>query len=112
MRQRESRRLLHGVLFADDALFGGVHRGKPGRGSENRAPFVAAVALDGAGNPQYVRFDAIDDRTGETLAAWPTPTGTTGPRVRSARPATLAVSLKPTSLVGNKKAFLFQPMVR
>jgi hypothetical protein len=69
MRQRESRRLLHGVLFADDALFGGVHRGKPGRGSENRAPFVAAVALDGAGNPQYVRFDAIDDRTGETLAA-------------------------------------------
>lgn len=70
MRQRESRRLLQGVVFADDALLGGVHSGKPGRGSENKAPFVAAVELDGAGNPHHVRFDAIDDCTSETLAEW------------------------------------------
>jgi predicted RNA-binding Zn-ribbon protein involved in translation (DUF1610 family) len=73
MRQRESRRLLHGVVFADDPLLGSVHSGKAGRGSENRAPFVSAAALDGAGNLQYVRYDAIDDCAGETLAAWPTP---------------------------------------
>jgi len=70
MRRRESRRMLQGVVFADDSVLGGVHSGKPGRGSENKAPFVAAVELNGDGHPQHVRFDAIDDYKGETLAAW------------------------------------------
>jgi len=70
MRQRESRRVLQGVVFADDAVLGGVHSGKPGRGSENKAPFVAAVELDDNGHPQHVRFDAINDCKGATLAAW------------------------------------------
>jgi len=34
MRRRESRRLLTGVVFADDAVLGGEHAGKPGRGSD------------------------------------------------------------------------------
>ena len=29
--------------------------GKPGRGSENKVPFVAAVSLNGAGNPRTSR---------------------------------------------------------
>lgn len=70
MLQRETRRLLRGVVFADDAVLGGVHSGTPGRGSENKSPFVAAVELDGDGNPQHVRFDAIEDCKGATLAAW------------------------------------------
>jgi transposase-like protein len=70
MRQRESRRLLHGVVFADDAVLGGVHAGKPGRGSENKAPFMAAVELDDHGYPGHVRFDAIADYTGATFADW------------------------------------------
>lgn len=70
MRQREARRLLQGVVVADDAVLGGVHHGKPGRGSENKAPFVAAVELDDDGHPWHVRFDAITDCKGETLAAW------------------------------------------
>ena len=69
MRRRESRRLLQGVVFADDAVLGGVHSGKPGRGSENKAPFVAAVELDGNGYPQHVGFDAIDDYKGEVPVA-------------------------------------------
>ncbi len=43
MAQREDVRLLEGVVIADDAVLGGVHAGKPGRGSENKSPFVAAV---------------------------------------------------------------------
>jgi transposase-like protein len=70
MRQRETRRLLRGVVFADDSVLGGVHAGKPGRGSENKGPFMAAVELDLDGNPRHVRFDAIDDCKGVTLAAW------------------------------------------
>ncbi len=70
MRQREARRLLHGVVFADDAVLGGEHAGKPGRGSENKAPFMAAVELDDNGFPQHVRFDPIADYKGTTYAAW------------------------------------------
>ena len=70
MRRRESRRLLEGVVFADDAVLGGEHVGKPGRGSENKAPFIAAVELDDDGYPQHVRFDAIEDYKGETYAEW------------------------------------------
>jgi len=70
MRQRESLRLLEGVVFADDAVLGGVHTGKPGRGSENKATFMAAVELDDDGHPWHVRFDAIDDCKGETMATW------------------------------------------
>lgn len=70
MRQRESRRLLEGVVFADDAVLGGAHAGKPGRGSPNKAPFMAAVELDEDGYPQHVRFDPIADYKGATFSAW------------------------------------------
>ena len=70
MRRRESRRLLHGVVFADDAVLGGVHPGKPDRGSQNKAPFMAAVELDDNGYPGHVRFDPIDDYKGTTFSAW------------------------------------------
>jgi len=70
MHQRESCRLLQGVVFADDAVLGGVLSGKPGRGSENKAPFMAAVELDDNGHPRHVRFDPIDDYKGATFAAW------------------------------------------
>jgi len=70
MVQREDARLLKGVVFADDAVLGGVHAGKPGRGSENKSPFIAAVELDDDGHPQHVRFDAVDNLKGPTLASW------------------------------------------
>jgi hypothetical protein len=68
MRQRESSRRLGGTVLADDAVLGGVQAGKPGRGSQNKAPFMAAVELDENGFPQHARFDPIDDYTGETFA--------------------------------------------
>jgi transposase-like protein len=70
MAERESRRLLTGVVLADDAYLGGVHAGKPGRGSENKVPFMAAVELNDEGHPQHVRFDPIADLKGSTMASW------------------------------------------
>jgi hypothetical protein len=70
MRRRELGRLLHGVVFADDAVLGRAHAGKPGRGSKNKSPFIAAVELDDHGYPQHVRFDPIVDYKGATFAAW------------------------------------------
>ncbi len=49
MAQREDVRLLEGVVIADDGVLGGVHAGKPGRGSKNKSPFVAAVELNDEG---------------------------------------------------------------
>lgn len=72
MAECESRRLLCGVVLADDATVGGVKAGKPGRSSENKAQFMAAVELDENGNPQHVRFDTIADVKGSTLARWAT----------------------------------------
>ena len=70
MAQREASRLLGGVVVADDAVLGGEHAGKPGRGSPNKSAFIAAVELDDDGNPQHVRFDPIADYKGTTFAAW------------------------------------------
>jgi transposase-like protein len=70
MARREAGRRLRGVVFADDAVLGGVRPGKPGRGSENKAPFIAAVELDDNGHPRHVRFDPIADDRGETFRDW------------------------------------------
>ena len=44
MRRREERRELDGRVEIDDAYLGGERiGGKPGRGSENKVPIVAAV---------------------------------------------------------------------
>ena len=67
MAERESRRILSGVVLADDATLGGVQAGKPGRGSANKALFMAAVELDEDGYPQHVRLDSIEDVKGTTL---------------------------------------------
>ena len=64
MAERESRRPLTGVVLADDAYLGGVHDGKPGRGSENKAPFLAALELNDEGHPQHVRRDPIPNLKG------------------------------------------------
>ena len=47
-------RLLNGRVELDDAYLGGERSGgKPGRGSENKVPFVAAVQTTPGGQPQF-----------------------------------------------------------
>ena len=55
MYLRERRRKLTGRVEIDDAYLGGEHAGgKPGRGSENKVPFVAAVQTTDSGQPQLM----------------------------------------------------------
>lgn len=52
MRVREGGRELDGRVEIDDAYFGGeLSGGTPGRGSENKVPFVAAVQTTASGHP-------------------------------------------------------------
>ena len=55
MYLRERPRKLTGRVEIDDAYLGGERTGgKPGRGSENKMPFVAAVQTTEAGQPQLM----------------------------------------------------------
>lgn len=57
--QREASRTLKGRVEIDDAYLGGeLTGGKPGRGSENKVPFVAAVETK-EGRPIYMRLDFV-----------------------------------------------------
>lgn len=55
MYLRERTRKLTGRVEIDDAYLGGERAGgKPGRGSENKIPFVAAVQTTESGQPQFI----------------------------------------------------------
>lgn len=70
MYRREQERPLHGAVSLDDAYLGGERRGsKPGRGSENKIPFVAAVEMRD-GKPGRVRFDPVAGFTFDALRQW------------------------------------------
>jgi hypothetical protein len=77
MRQREESRQLSGRVEIDDAYLGGEHHGgKPGRGSPNKVPFLAAVQTTESGKPVLVCFAqcpftkaAMDEFAARSLAA-------------------------------------------
>ena len=57
MRLREDTRQLTGRVEIDDAYLGGaLPGGSPGRGSENKVPFIAAVQTTNSGQPVLVCF--------------------------------------------------------
>ena len=59
MTEREETRQLAGFVQLDDAYLGGeVNGGKPGRGSENKQPFLIAVATDE--NLEHPTFAVIE----------------------------------------------------
>ena len=70
MVEREEKRVLSGHVVLDDAYLGGEKRGKAGRGSENKVPFVAAVQLDEDQRPQVVRFDRVKGFRKKEIADW------------------------------------------
>jgi len=70
MAEREAGRVLQGDVVMDDAYLGGERRGKAGRGSENKVPFVAAVQLSVEGHPQVARFDPVTGFTKEAIGHW------------------------------------------
>ncbi len=71
MLEREVLYTLQGSVQADEAYLGGERSGgKPGRGSENKVPFVAAVSVDAQAHPVYARFTAIKRCTSTAMEGW------------------------------------------
>jgi len=71
MTEREDSRQLSGFVQIDDAYLGGERNGgKPGRGSENKRPFVVAVATDENGHPGMAVFEPVSGFTKEAMKDW------------------------------------------
>jgi transposase-like protein len=71
MAQRENAWQLSNVVQLDDAYLGGeLSGGTPGRGSENKVPFVAAISLNEKGHPQYLKLTQIAGFTREAIKQW------------------------------------------
>ena len=69
MAERNERTKLKGRVEIDDAYLGGERRGKRGRGSENKIPFVAAVETR-EGRPQRLQFRRVEGFTKVAIAAY------------------------------------------
>ncbi len=76
MTEREAGRVLEGRVEIDDAYLGGEKEGTPGRGSENKISFVAAVQTREDGHPLFICLkrlafakEAIDAWANQSLAA-------------------------------------------
>lgn len=71
MAEREALYTLDGRVEVDDAYLGGERTGgKVGRGSENKVPFVAAVATTDAGAPVRVKLSPVSGFTSRAVADW------------------------------------------
>ena len=71
MEHREGLYVLSGKVQIDDAYLGGeLSGGKPGRGSENKVPIVAAVSLSENGHPLRCKFSTVEGFTSDAIAEW------------------------------------------
>ena len=72
MTEREEPRQLAGFVQIDDAYLGGERNGgKPGRGSENKQPFVVAVATDETlEHPTFAVIEPVRSFDNASLADW------------------------------------------
>ena len=71
MGERDECYVLQGKVQIDDAYLGGEQPGgKPGRGSENKVPIVAAISLNAEGHPIHAKLSPVAGFTSEALADW------------------------------------------
>ncbi|MDJ0805513.1 MAG: IS1595 family transposase [Gammaproteobacteria bacterium] len=71
MKETDDRRPLHGVIQLDDVYWGGERHGdKPGRGSPNKVPFVAAVATNLEGHPIAMRMSKVEGFRKAEITKW------------------------------------------
>jgi hypothetical protein len=64
MAKQDSTHRLDGTVQLDDSSLGGARAGgKPGRGSENKVPFVAAVSRNEAGHPMHIKLNLVSGFT-------------------------------------------------
>jgi len=71
MSEREKSFVVRGKVQLDDAYLSGERNGsKPGRGSENKVPIVAAVSLDEAGHPTHVKVAKVETFSFAAIEDW------------------------------------------
>ena len=72
MTEREEGRQLAGFVQIDDAYLGGeLNGGKPGRGSENKQPFIIAVSTDeDLERPTYAVIEPVRSFSNEAMLDW------------------------------------------
>ena len=69
MMEREQSKPLSGNVEIDDAYWGGKAKGKRGRGSENKTPFVAAVEKREE-KPSRIKLNVVSRFSKRELAKW------------------------------------------
>tara|TARA_B110000046_G_scaffold179924_1_gene209861 strand:- start:105 stop:1046 length:942 start_codon:yes stop_codon:yes gene_type:complete len=82
MLERDNDKPLSGDIEADDAYWGGVKRGKRGRGSLNKTPFVAAVEKQD-GKPQRIKLSVVEGFTNKSIRHWASRSLEKGSHVRT-----------------------------
>lgn len=71
MAAQEQTHRLGGQVQIDDTYLGGKRAGgKAGRGSENKVPMVAAVAINEAGHPAHLKLSVLRGFTSLALGKW------------------------------------------
>jgi len=71
MKERDDNRPLTGIVQLDDVYWGGERRGgKPGRGSPNKTPFVAAVSTDTDGHPMRMNMNVVKGFRSKEIERW------------------------------------------
>ena len=71
MKEEDDRKVLGGVIQLDDVYWGGeIHGGKPGRGSPNKTPFVAAVSVNDRGHPEKMNMNVVKGFRNSEIKRW------------------------------------------
>ncbi len=71
MASDEQAKPISGRIEMDDAYLGGkLKGGSRGRGSENKQPFVAAVATDNNNHPLKIKLDLINSFSQKDIEKW------------------------------------------
>ena len=61
IKERKDTRQLSGIVQINDPYYGGErHGGKRGLGSENKAPFIAAVSTSDESHPISMNFHVVE----------------------------------------------------
>lgn len=70
MLERDRDKPLSHKVEIDDAYWGGKRRGKRGRGSENKTPFIAAVEKNESGHPQRIKLHVVAGFKKKEIKQW------------------------------------------
>ncbi len=71
MARQDDTHRLGGDVQIDDAYVGGDRAcGKPGRGSANKVPCVAAVSLNEQGHPMHLKLNLVSGFTLAAIGKW------------------------------------------